>query len=86
MTLLNGIQYTEKGGKTLDYSALRGKIYEVFGSVKRFAEAMELSYVTILKKLAGANFWTQGEILKAADLLGIKRKDIIKYFFTPNVE
>lgn len=65
----------------MDYRALRGKIIEKFGTIKRFSEAIGLSYPTVLGKLAGATDWTKKEILEASELLEIKTKDIPKYFF-----
>lgn len=70
----------------MDYNELRGKIYEVFGSIKRFSEAMNLSYPTILGKLAGSTEWTKAEMLKACELLKIKVKDIPRYFFASAVK
>lgn len=70
----------------MNYNELRGKIYEVFGSIKKFSEAMELSYPTVLGKMAGATDWTKAEMLKACELLKIKVKDIPRYFFAPNVK
>ena len=70
----------------MDYKELRGKIYEVFGSLKSFSEAMSLSYVTVLNKMAGSTEWTRAEMLKACELLKIKVKDIPRYFFASVVK
>ena len=66
---------------THDYSRLIGRIYLKFGSKSNFADKMGISRPTMDNKLSGKSQWTQGEIDKACDLLGIERKDIPSYFF-----
>lgn len=45
-----------------DYSKLRGKIREVFGTQESFAVAMKMSTVTLSAKLNGRVDWTQAEL------------------------
>ena len=66
---------------THDYSRLVGRIYQVFGSKSKFADAMGISRPTLDNKLSGKSQWTQAEINKACELLGIEKKDIPAYFF-----
>jgi hypothetical protein len=47
---------------------------------------MELSLATISLKLNNKSQWTQPEIFKAVDVLGINSSDIPIYFFTPEVQ
>jgi len=68
-----------------DYSKLRGKIKEIFGTQNHFAEAIGMSNTSISLKLNNQREWTQREIDKAAKLLGIGDNEIALYFFTLKV-
>ena len=65
-----------------DYSKLRGKIKEVFGTQESFAEAMCISKATISYKLNGLVEWTQEEMEKAIEILAIPLEEIHIYFFS----
>lgn len=65
-----------------DYSKLKGKIVEVFGTYRKFAEVMGLSERTISLKLNGKIFWKQNEIQKAVEILGLQIEEMQDYFFT----
>lgn len=69
-----------------DYSALDGKITEVFSTRGNFAKAMELSERSVSLKMNGKVAWTQPEITKACKLLGIPDKKINLYFFAIKVQ
>ncbi len=69
-----------------DYSKLRGRIVEKFGTNKEFAAAMGWSNATNSKKLTCVVMWTQDEIVKATDLLELRPADIKDYFFTQKVK
>lgn len=69
-----------------DYSKLRGKIKEVFGTQSAFAKAMGLSGVTLSAKLNNTVAFTQAEINKACSLLKIPLEFIPVYFFTEKVK
>lgn len=69
-----------------DYSKLRGRIIEKYGSQSKFAEHMECSERTMSLKMLGKVEWKQSEIHKAVILLDLKDQDICSYFFTPKVE
>lgn len=66
-----------------EFKALRGKIIEVYGSVREFAKAFGTTPQTIYSKLTGRTQWTLGEVLKASDLLGIadNTDEIRRIFF-----
>lgn len=64
-----------------NYSKLRGKIVEVFGTNEPFATAMGMSERTLSLKLNSLRFWKQPEMERACDLLGISRVEIPAYFF-----
>lgn len=69
-----------------DYSKLKGKIVEVYGTQARFAEEMEVSERTISLKMNGKIDFTQSDIVKAVGLLGVKDDEIPTYFFTNKVQ
>jgi len=64
-----------------DYSKLKGKITEVFGTQVTFSNAMELSERSISLKLNEKIDFSQREIEKAVSVLGLKKDDIPEYFF-----
>ena len=68
-----------------NYSKLRGRIREVFGTQDRFAEAMGRSNTSISQKLNNKSEWTQKEINRAVEVLGIDDVDIPAYFFAQKV-
>lgn len=70
---------------SFDYSKLRGKIKEVFGTQEHFANAMGMSNTSVSLKLNNQREWTQREIDKAAKLLDIEDYEITLYFFTLKV-
>jgi plasmid maintenance system antidote protein VapI len=70
---------------TFDYSKLRGRIREVFGTQDRFAEAMGRSDTSISQKLNNKSEWTQKEINRAVEVLGIDDVDVSAYFFAQKV-
>jgi hypothetical protein len=65
-----------------DYSKLNGRIVEVFGTQKAFAEAMNLSERTISLKLNSKIYFNQDEIVLGIQLLKLTVNDIPDYFFT----
>ena len=69
-----------------DYSRLKGKIVEKFGTQGAFAKALGLSQRALSLKLRGKVFFRQDEIERAINLLCIKKEDIDKYFFAQNVQ
>lgn len=69
-----------------DYSKLKGKIKEVFGTQGAFGDAMGMSPVTVSDKLNNKVAWTQPEIKKACELLHIEYASIPIYFFTAKVK
>lgn len=69
-----------------DYSKLKGRIVEKFGSQAKFAEALGTSERTLSLKMNNKIYFRQDEINKALDLLGIDLNDAREYFFTPKVQ
>lgn len=64
-----------------DYSKLKGRITEVFGTRKAFGKAMGWSNVTLTARLNDESQWRQDEIEKAVGLLRLEHSDISEYFF-----
>lgn len=69
-----------------DYSKLRGKIKEVYGTQDSFAAEMKMGRVSLSQRLNNALQFSQGEIERACMLLGIATDNIPVYFFTPKVQ
>ncbi|QIM45762.1 DUF739 family protein [Streptococcus ruminicola] len=69
-----------------DYSKLNGRIVEVFGTKKKFAESMNLSAKSISSKTNNKRSWQQDEISKACELLKIPENEINLYFFKFKVQ
>lgn len=70
----------------IDYSKLRGRIVEVYGSQGEFSRKMGWSERTTSLKMNGHVSWKQDEILRAKDLLKLNDEDILIYFFTIKVQ
>lgn len=63
------------------YDKLLGRIVEKCGTQATFAQRMGLSERTISLKLNGKRPWSQVDISKACDVLGIELDEIQRYFF-----
>ena len=72
---------------SFDYSKLRGRIIEKFGSIKAFAEACGLSTVSMSKKLNGKIAISQADIIRMSspELLDIHPSEYHLYFFVKKV-
>lgn len=66
----------------MDYSKLRGRIVEKFGTLGKFAEAMPLSTVSLSNRLSGSYPWKAPEIARACELLDIPLDEAYIYFFS----
>lgn len=69
-----------------DYSKLRGKIKEVFGTQDAYADAIGLGRVSVSQRLNNQLEFSQQEMLKSADVLGFPRGQIPEYFFAEKVQ
>lgn len=69
-----------------NYRKLSGRIVEIFGTRAAFAEAMGWSERTLSLKMNNKVEWSQRDMFKAADLLGITYTDISLYFFALEVQ
>lgn len=68
-----------------DYSKLRGRIVEKFGTMSRFAEELGLSLVAVSNKLNNKSGFTRADIEKWATLLDIPSSEYDVYFFDHKV-
>lgn len=68
-----------------DYSRLKGRIVEKCGSQKTFADRLNISEATMTSKLSSNTYFSQGEIARAMEILGIEPKSVTDYFFTVKV-
>lgn len=73
--------------RNFDYSKLKGRVIEKVGSLKRYAELLNISDTSISNKLNNKVPFTQDEIFRSADIdvLDIKLDDIKLYFFAKKV-
>ncbi len=63
-----------------DYSELKARIAEKYGSMTKFASAMGCTKGAMSQKLTNRVEWSQGDILKAAELLEIPTDKIVSFF------
>ena len=69
-----------------DFSKLRGRIYEKFGTLTKFAEALGTSVAYVSYKLQGSEGFSQKTMYKWATLLEIPLEEYTNYFFTQMVK
>lgn len=69
-----------------NYSKLRGRIVEIYGSQLQFARKIGISERTLSLKMNSKIPWKQTEILKAIELLKLSESDIQEYFFNVEVQ
>ena len=65
-----------------EYSKLRGRIVEKYGTSGAFAKAMGLAPSQVSFLLNNRQDWRPALILKACDILDIAPTDISAYFFS----
>lgn len=65
-----------------NYSKLRGKIVEKYGSIAAFSTALGISNITLSMKLNNKIRFTSDDIIKIVELLEIPADKIGDYFFT----
>lgn len=64
-----------------NYSKLKGRIVEFFGTQENFARAMKISASALNNKLNGRSEFDQSEIIKALKLLEVEEHEVRSYFF-----
>ena len=63
------------------YDKLKGKIKEKFGTQEAFATALGMSRASLNAKLNNSSEFTQSEMFKALEVLGLRKSAIDEYFF-----
>lgn len=71
--------------KQFDYSKLRGRIVEKFGTLKTFAEFAGVNRPNLTNKMQGHTPFKTSEIYEMCKMLEISQDEIGVYFFTPKV-
>lgn len=68
-----------------DYSKLRGKIKERSLTEGDFAKRIGICRTSLCKRLNNKQYFTQDEMLKSCEVLGIEASSIPTYFFAVKV-
>lgn len=63
------------------YPKLRGRIVEKFGTIDNFGKNLDISIVSISKKLNGTTGFSQADIIEWSKLLEIEMNEVGNYFF-----
>ena len=63
------------------YNKLKGKIVEVFGNQNNFASKLGVSEVSVSRKLNRKTEFSQSDIERWSNLLGIETSEYGDYFF-----
>lgn len=69
-----------------DYSKLKGRIVEKYGTQAALAKEIGWSERTLSLKLTGKIAFSQSDIEEMVKALNLNRKDIQPYFFAINVQ
>lgn len=69
-----------------DYSKLRGKIKEKFGTQEDFSKALGMDKSSLSLKLQNKREFTQYEMSKTCQVLDIPTNELQSYFFTESVK
>jgi hypothetical protein len=64
-----------------DYSRLRGRIVERYGTLGAFVEVLPIGSVAFTQKMKGRVAFKNDEILNMAEKLDIDKHEIPDYFF-----
>ena len=75
-----------KSSRVFDYSKIRARIVELGITQEAFAAEMGLSNKSVGLKLNNKVPWTQYDIDKALEVLGLSVADIPTYFFAVKVQ
>lgn len=68
-----------------DFSKLKGRIVEKYGTQAEFAKAFGISENSLSLKMNNKTKFSADDIIKIADMLDIQQTDVGLYFFTPKV-
>lgn len=65
---------------SFEYKKLRGRIIEKYGSLQRFAEELDISYVAVSKKMNGKTGFSQKDMIIWCEKLDIDINDAPLFF------
>ena len=68
-----------------DFSKLKGRIIEKYGSQSEFARAFGISENSLSLKMNNKSRFSADDIVKITDMLDIPQSDVGLYFFTTKV-
>lgn len=68
-----------------DYSKLKGRIKEKYETQENLAKHLEISHISLSKKLNNKTEFKQAEIISIMELLEIKESELTLYFFSTKV-
>ena len=63
-----------------EYNKLRGRIIEKYGTLKAFADDLDISYVAVSKKMNGLTGFSQKDIIIWCEKLDINISDAPLFF------
>ena len=66
---------------TFDYSKLKGRIREIYGTYENLLPKLTMSEATLSRKLNGKSYFDNQEMLELSDALGIDKDEFEHYFF-----
>lgn len=69
----------------VDYSKLRGRIIEKYGTITNFAKLLGVSQSTLNTKLVKGTSFSPSQLRKTCSLLGISLEEIGSYFFAEEI-
>jgi hypothetical protein len=69
-----------------DYSKLRGRIVEKYGTLSKFAEVLGTSLVVVSNKMTNKTGFSRADIERWAELLDISGDEYDLYFFARVVQ
>lgn len=80
-------RFLERRGKIMqyDYSKLRGKIVETYGTIAEFCREHELNNQNISKKLNNVTHFSIDDALELSNYLSIPKEEIHRYFFVVKI-
>ena len=69
-----------------NYSKLRGRIREKYGTEANFADALGIGRVSLSKRLNNLLDFSRIEMLRSCELLDVSSQELPEYFFTKEVQ
>ncbi len=71
---------------SFDYSKLRGRIVEKYGSITAFSKHVKIDYPAVIRKMNGGTNFSQKDIINWCKLLDIDINDVPDYFLREKVQ